>query len=62
MNINGASVQPNVSNETANTKVLKMANDQQEMEGQMAMQLIEAASLDRLQPVGNAGHNINIKV
>ncbi|MCL1150520.1 cytoplasmic protein [Shewanella ulleungensis] len=39
-------------------KVAVMAKDQQKAEGQMALQLIEAAA-PAPQPVGNSGHNIN---
>jgi hypothetical protein len=38
-------------------KAAVMAKDQQKVEGQMALQLIEAATPPA--PVGNAGHNIN---
>jgi hypothetical protein len=34
-----------------------MAKEQQKVEGQMALQLIEAAAPPA--PVGNTGHNIN---
>ena len=60
MNINSANVQPNVSNETANTKMLVKAKEHQEMQGEMAMQLIEAANITS-KPVGNSGHIINTK-
>ncbi len=42
----------------------KKAQTQQEIEGQMALKLINSASVDTvaLPPVGNSGHNINIKV
>ncbi|MCO4797753.1 MAG: cytoplasmic protein [Colwelliaceae bacterium] len=41
----------------------KKVRDQQELEGQMAIKLIEASSIDSVTtpPVGNSGHNINIK-
>ncbi|WP_239480227.1 cytoplasmic protein [Parashewanella hymeniacidonis] len=60
MNVNSSNIQPNVSNETANTKMLVKAKEHQEMQGEMAMQLIEAASIPP-QPVGNSGHIINTK-
>ncbi|MGZ9897167.1 cytoplasmic protein [Shewanella gaetbuli] len=41
-------------------KVAVMAKNQQKIEGQMALQLIEAA-LPPAAPVGNIGHNINTK-
>ncbi len=42
----------------------KKAQSQQELEGQMALELIQSASIDSIAPipVGNSGHNINIKV
>ena len=61
MNITSANIQPNVTNETANTKMLVKAKEHQEMQGEMAMQLIEAANISA-KPIGNSGHNINIKV
>ncbi|WP_286232474.1 hypothetical protein [Thalassotalea sediminis] len=42
--------------------VAKKANNQQELEGQMALKLIESASINTQTPVGNSGNNINIKV
>lgn len=40
------------------------AKSQQEIEGQMALKLINSASIDTaaMPPVGNSGHNINISV
>ena len=63
MNINSANIQPNATNETVNTKMLVKAKQQQEMQGEMAMQLIEAASIENVKPapVGNSGHIINVK-
>ncbi|MEW6991658.1 cytoplasmic protein [Colwelliaceae bacterium 6441] len=42
----------------------KKVQNQQELEGQMAVQLIQSAGLDSsaLPTAGNSGHNINIKV
>lgn len=42
----------------------KKAQSQQEIEGQMALKLINSASIDvaAMPAVGNSGHNINIKV
>ncbi len=42
----------------------KKAQSQQEIEGQMALKLIESASPEAvaMPAVGNSGHNINIKV
>ncbi len=61
MNINGVNPQPNVSNATANTKMLVKAKEHQEMQGQMALQLIEAADISP-KPAGSSGHIINTKV
>ncbi|MDO6428857.1 cytoplasmic protein [Thalassotalea sp. 1_MG-2023] len=41
--------------------VAKKANDQQTLEGQMALKLIESSVINTQTPVGNSGHNINIK-
>ncbi|OKY24959.1 hypothetical protein [Thalassotalea sp. PP2-459] len=41
--------------------VAKKANDQQALEGQMALKLIESSVINTQTPVGNSGHNINIK-
>ena len=44
-------------------KTANLAKNQQELEGQMAINLIESASIDGLaMPIGNSGNNINIKV
>jgi len=46
-------------------KTAKLSQNQQELEGEMALKLIaSAAGLDSvvLPSVGNSGHNINIKV
>lgn len=52
--------------DTSTAQGIKTANivkDQQALEAQMALELISSASLETaLQPVGNSGHNINIKV
>lgn len=40
----------------------KKAKGQQEIEGQMALNLIQSASVNTQAPVGNSGHNINIAV
>ena len=42
----------------------KKAQSQQEIEGQMALKLIDSANAGAATsaPVGNSGHNINIKV
>ena len=60
MNVTSGNIQPNVSNETANTKMLVKAKEHQKMQGEMAMQLIEAANITP-KPIGNTGHIINTK-
>lgn len=40
-----------------------LSKSQQEIEGKMALQLIQSASIDNLpEPVGNSGFQVNIKV
>lgn len=55
-------IQSNV--ETAQgLKTAKLSQSQQELEAQMALKLIETASLDNVPaPTETAGQNINIKV
>ncbi len=55
--ISSANLQPNMSHGDVGVKVAQMAKDQQEMQGKMALQLINAAAPQA--PVGNTGHNIN---
>jgi len=44
-------------------KTANLTKNQQELEGQMAIKLIESANIEAIAaPVGNSGHNINIKV
>lgn len=44
-------------------KTAVLMKDQQELEGQMAISLIESANLDNIAPPsGNSGQNVNIKV
>lgn len=53
-------VQSNTS--TANgVLTAKKAKDQKEIEGKMAMDLIQSANINTQTPVGSSGHNINIK-
>ncbi|MCE9685683.1 cytoplasmic protein [Shewanella sp. AS16] len=55
-----ASAQPNnVSNDNVNVKVMQLAKQQQEMQGEMVMQLIDAADIAPA-PVNNTGHNIDV--
>ncbi len=43
-------------------KTANLSKSQQELEGQMAINLIESANINAIAaPVGNSGHNINIK-
>ena len=45
-------------------KTAKLVKNQQEVEGQMALELIQSADINAqlAAPVGNKGHTINIKV
>tara|TARA_B110000881_G_C18379000_1_gene415104 strand:- start:105 stop:299 length:195 start_codon:yes stop_codon:yes gene_type:complete len=44
-------------------KTAALQKNQQELEGEMAIKLIDSANIDALSsPVGNSGQNINIKV
>ena len=57
-----SSVQTNVDTGYA-LKTAHLAKNQQEMEGQMALQMIQASSVDNLAlPTGNIGHHINMTV
>ncbi|MCC4834166.1 cytoplasmic protein [Shewanella sp. 1_MG-2023] len=60
LSINAPSSMPTNIDSGSSLKVAVMAKNQQKVEGQMAMQLIEAAQPEP-QPVGNAGHIINTK-
>jgi len=56
---------PTVTNteSAAAIKTAQLAQDQMSIEGKMAMDLIQSAALPSVPaPVGNSGHNINIKV
>ncbi|MCL1145671.1 cytoplasmic protein [Shewanella sp. 10N.261.52.F9] len=55
--ISSANLQPNMSHGAVGVKVAQIAKDQQKIEGDIAMQLINAAVPEA--PVGNTGHNIN---
>ncbi|GIU28125.1 cytoplasmic protein [Shewanella sp. MBTL60-007] len=58
--IASANLQPNMSHGAVGVKVAQMAKAQQEMQGEMALQLIQAAMPEApAAPVGNIGHNIN---
>ncbi|QOL25009.1 hypothetical protein LP316_11925 [Thalassotalea sp. LPB0316] len=63
--IHSSSAVQTASGDALEIAVAKKAQNQQEIEGQMAVQLIEAAasSLDSLPaPTASSGNNVNIKV
>ncbi|MDR8525081.1 MULTISPECIES: hypothetical protein [Shewanella] len=58
--ISSANLQPNMSHGAVGVKVAQLAKDQQKIEGDIALQLINAAVPEAAPaPVGNSGHNIN---
>lgn len=58
--IGTANLDPNLSNGSVGVKVAQLAKDQQQAEGDIALQLIEAVdAAPQSAPVGNSGHNIN---
>lgn len=58
--ISSANLQPNMSHGEVGVKVAQLAKDQQKIEGDIALQLINAAVPEAAPaPVGNTGHNIN---
>ena len=56
ISLNTSSIPVNTSNGDVGVKVAQLAKEQQKAEGQIAVNLINAATP---QPVGNSGHNIN---
>ncbi|WP_394131490.1 cytoplasmic protein [Shewanella maritima] len=58
ISVNSPSSMPSNIDSASSLKVAVMAKEQQKVEGDIAMQLIEAAVPP---PTGNAGHNINTK-
>lgn len=61
--IGTANIEPNLSNGNIGVKVAQLAKEQQEVEGEIALQLIQATEPAAASaPVGNSGHNINIKI
>ncbi len=56
ISLNTQAITPNLENGAVGVKVAQLAKEQQKAEGQMAVDLINAAIA---QPVGNTGHNIN---
>ena len=59
ISVNSPSSMPTTIDSGSSLKVAVMAKEQQEVEGQMALLLIEAAQPPAPQPVGNSGHNVN---
>ncbi|GIU07054.1 MULTISPECIES: cytoplasmic protein [unclassified Shewanella] len=60
ISLSAPNIDPNLSHGSVGVKVAQMAKAQQEMQGEMALQLINAAIPDvPAAPVGNSGHNIN---
>lgn len=58
--ISSANLQPNMSHGDVGVKVAQLAKEQQQIEGDIALQLINAAVPEAPKaPVGNTGHNIN---
>ncbi|QSX30569.1 cytoplasmic protein [Shewanella cyperi] len=58
--VNSANISPNLANGSIGVKVAQLAKGQQEAEGQIAIDLINAASAPaKSAPVGNTGHNID---
>ncbi|NKF49330.1 cytoplasmic protein [Shewanella sp. WXL01] len=58
ISVNAPSSMPTNIDSGNSLKVAVMAKEQQKVEGDIAMQLIEAAVPP---PTGNSGHNINVK-
>ncbi|MFB2652927.1 cytoplasmic protein [Shewanella seohaensis] len=56
ISLNTQAITPNLENGAVGVKVAQLAKEQQKAEGQMVVDLINAAIP---QPVGNSGHNIN---
>lgn len=59
ISLNTQAITPNLENGAVGVKVAQLAKEQQKAEGQIAVDLINAAVP---QPVGNTGHNINTTV
>ncbi|MBT1444282.1 cytoplasmic protein [Shewanella sp. JM162201] len=61
MSISTANIEPNLSNGAVGVKVAQLAKEQQKVEGQIAVDLINAATAPapKSAPVGNIGHNID---
>ncbi len=64
MNVSSAtSHSPAQASTSAEVRTAQMAKSQQEVEGKIALDLIQSGTQSAPSaPVGNAGHNINIKV
>ncbi|MGX9463470.1 cytoplasmic protein [Shewanella sp. A14] len=59
LSVNSPSSMPTTIDSGSSLKIAVMAIEQQEVEGQMAVQLIEASQPPAPQPIGNSGHNID---
>ncbi|WP_372871418.1 cytoplasmic protein [Shewanella sp.] len=61
ISINSGSIEPNLSHGAIGVKVAQLAKNQQKVEGQIALDLISAATAPapKSAPVGNIGHNID---
>ncbi|WP_394201166.1 cytoplasmic protein [Shewanella waksmanii] len=58
--IGTSNLEPNLSNGSVGVKVAQLAKEQQQVEGDIALQLVQAADpAPQSAPVGNSGHNIN---
>ncbi len=56
ISLNTQTISPNLENGAVGVKVAQLAKEQQQAEGQIAVELINATTPA---PVGNTGHNIN---
>ncbi|WP_417762263.1 cytoplasmic protein [Shewanella sp.] len=59
ISISSQAVTPNLDNGAVGVRVAQLAKDQQKAEGQIALNLIQAAA-PAPQPEGNLGHNIDV--
>ncbi|WP_299802238.1 cytoplasmic protein [uncultured Shewanella sp.] len=60
ISLSAPNIEPNMSHGSVGVKVAQMAKDQQEVQGEIALSLINAAAPEVAKaPVGNIGHNIN---
>ncbi|KFZ37463.1 hypothetical protein HR45_10635 [Shewanella mangrovi] len=61
ISINSQAVTPNLDNGAVGVRVAQLAKQQQQAEGQIAVDLIEAAA-PAPKPEGNLGNNIDVTV